>query len=246
MPSESSEMYIQTIFRLTEKHTHASISEIAAAMGHSVSTVSEKVKHLTSEGFLVHEWREQVTLSDKGKITAGKILRKRRLIESFLFQIAGYGIHELHDEACRLEHVISERLSDALDRMLGFPEHDPHGHAIPGREGRIKQRALSSLSETAPGKTVTIAALQTTDPELLKYISDMGLVPGTPCRIIDKAPFNGPIRIAVKESILPLSVSMASLIDTVNGNGHAETEIDREKNCALRTRRALTKTIRKP
>lgn len=216
MPSESSEMYIQTIYRLTRKQSNASISEIAAALGYSLSTVSEKVKNLTNDGYVVHEWREHVGLSEKGRITACKMLRKRRLIETFLFRHAGYGLHEVHDEACRLEHVISERLADALDDMLDFPKTDPHGHDIPSREGNMPERKLNTLYETADGLTVTIAALQTTDPELLKYITDMGLTPGTRCKVIDKAPFSGPVRIKVSERILPLSVMMASLIEIVH------------------------------
>ncbi|ACD90613.1 iron (metal) dependent repressor, DtxR family [Chlorobium limicola DSM 245] len=215
MPSESSEMYIQTIFRLTRKQSNASISEVAAALGFSLSTVSEKVKHLTHDGYLVHEWREHVSLSEKGQITACRILRKRRLIETFLYKFAGYGLHEVHDEACRLEHVISERLADAIEGMLGFPKTDPHGHDIPSKKGILPERKLTTLYETADEKSVTVAALQTTDPELLKYINDMGLTPGIRCQVIDKAPFKGPVRIKVNDRILPLSVTMASLIEVV-------------------------------
>ncbi|MBN1279201.1 MAG: metal-dependent transcriptional regulator [Chlorobiaceae bacterium] len=215
MPSESSEMYIQTIFRLTRKHPNASISEIAAALGYSLSTVSEKVKHLTRDGYLIHEWREHVSLSEKGRITACMMLRKRRLIETFLFKHAGYGLHEVHDEACKLEHVISDRLADALDEMLDFPKYDPHGHDIPSREGELAERNLKTLAAAEDGAVLTIVALQTTDPELLKYISDMGLIPGAQCQMIDKAPFNGPLRISVHERIIPLSVTMASQIETI-------------------------------
>lgn len=216
MPSESSEMYIQTIYRLTRKQSNASISEIAAALGYSLSTVSEKVKNLTSDGYVVHEWREHVTLSEKGLISACKMLRKRRLIETFLFRHAGYGLHEVHDEACRLEHVISERLADALDSMLDFPKTDPHGHDIPSRDGNMPKKKLTTLYETADGSAVMIAALQTTDPELLKYIADMGLTPGTRCEVIDKAPFSGPVNIKAGKRILPLSAMMASLIEIVH------------------------------
>lgn len=240
MPSESSEMYIQTIYRLTRKQSNASISEIAAALGYSLSTVSEKVKHLTNDGYLVHEWREQVSLSDKGRITACKMLRKRRLLETFLYRFAGYGLHEVHDEACRLEHVISDRLADALDGMLDFPTTDPHGHDIPSRDGNMPDRNLQTLFETQDEQTVTIAALQTTDHELLKYISDMGLTPGISCRVIDKAPFNGPVRIMVNNRILPLSVAMASLIDVIPSPGRNGKSISEK----LHNGKALTSTIK--
>lgn len=227
-------MYIQTIFRLTRKQPSASISEIASALGFSLSTVSEKVKHLTIEGYLVHEWREHVCLSGKGRFIACKIFRKRRLIETFLFRHAGYGLHEVHEEACRLEHVISERLADALETMLDFPKTDPHGHDIPSKEGIMPERNLATLAETEDRSAVTIAALQTTDPELLKYIGDMGLIPGVICTILDKAPFDGPIRILVNGRILPLSVSMASLIEVNSSSGFRVKPLsDRQNNGRL-------------
>lgn len=229
MPSESSEMYIQTVFRLTEEKPSASISEIAASLGYSLSTVSEKVKHLTCDGYLEHEWREGVKLSEKGRISACKMLRKRRLIELFLYRFANYGLHEVHEEACRLEHVISERLADAFDAMLGSPQCDPHGHLIPSKEGEMQQRNLRSLAETENGTTVVIGALHTTDPELLKYISDMGLVPDVSCRLIDKAPFNGPIRVVVKGREIMLSASLASIIKTMHNPASVNNRNDAQK-----------------
>ena len=211
--SESSEMYLQVIWRLTERGSEASVSDIAKAMGHSLSTVSEKIAKLTERGFLRHEWREGVSMTPRGRKAACRTIRKRRLLETFLFRKAGYGIHELHEEACRLEHLISERLSDALDRMLGYPMHDPHGHPIPARDGSVRKEPLEALSAVEEGRTVRIAQLRSADPEVLEYAARLGLLPGKRCTVMQKAPFQGPLTIADGSERVAIAFEIASIID---------------------------------
>jgi len=212
--SESSEMYLQVIWRLTEKEREVSVSDISRAMGHSLSTVSEKIVRLTKAGFLRHEWREGVSITPKGRKSACRTIRKRRLIETFLFNMAGYGIHELHEEACRLEHVISERLSDALDRMLGYPRCDPHGHPIPDRDGAIAEEPLTALSSADEGRTVRIARLRSVDREVLEYAARVGLLPGRSFSVVEKAPLQGPLTLADSSGErMAISLDIASLID---------------------------------
>ncbi|WP_245153586.1 metal-dependent transcriptional regulator [Chlorobaculum sp. 24CR] len=211
--SESSEMYLQVIWRLTEREREVSVSDIAKAMGHSLSTVSEKIVRLTEGGLLRHEWREGVSMTPKGRQAACRTIRKRRLLETFLFKMAGYGIHELHEEACRLEHVISERLSDALDRLLGYPMHDPHGHPIPARDGSFRPELLEPLSEVDEGRTVRIAQLRSADPEVLEYTARLGLLPGRSCTVMQKAPFQGPLTIADGSERIAIAFEIASIID---------------------------------
>lgn len=212
MLSESSEMYLQTVFRLCEKHGEVSIGAIAEAMGHSLSTVSEKVKKLTEQGLLVHEWREGVSLSREGERVAGKILRKRRLIETFLVKMAGYSPYEVHEEACRLEHVVSGRLTGELDRMLGYPRNDPHGHPIPSPEGNLAVMMAVPLATVEPGNRVRVAAISSADVEKMKYIDQLGFHPGNLCRLLEKAPFDGPLRIEMHEKELSIAVSLALFI----------------------------------
>ncbi|UZJ39858.1 metal-dependent transcriptional regulator [Prosthecochloris sp. SCSIO W1102] len=213
MLSESSEMYIQTVFRLSEKNGEVTIGMIAEAMGYSLSTVSEKVKKLTDQGLLLHEWREGVALSNDGKRLAAKLLRKRRLVETFLVRMAGYSPYEVHEDACRLEHVVSERLTDALDKMLGYPARDPHGHPIPSAEGELNGRETVPLSAIAPGSQAKVSAICTTDIEKMKYINQLGFLPDNMCRVIEKAPFDGPVMVAMNGKNVPVSLSLASLIE---------------------------------
>lgn len=224
--SESSEMYLQVIWRLTEKGGEVSVSDIARAMGHTLSTVSEKIVRLTVGGFLRHEWREGVSMTPKGRKAACRTLRKRRLLETFLFRMAGYGIHELHEEACRLEHLISERLSDALDRMLGYPMHDPHGHPIPARDGSVRKELLEPLSAVDEGRTVRIAQLRSADPDVLEYAARLGLLPGKSCTVIQKAPFQGPLTIADGSERVAIAFEIAAIIDVQAGQDERFPEAD--------------------
>ena len=213
MLSESSEMYLQAVFRLSEKNGEVTIGKIADAMGHSLSTVSEKVRKMTDQGLLEHEWREGVALSEKGKRVAGKLLRKRRLIETFLVRMAGYSPYEVHEDACRLEHVVSDRLTDALDRMLDFPARDPHGHPIPSAEGALNIMDTVPLSTAGQDAVAKISSISATDIEVLKYIDKLGLKPDKICRIVEKAPFDGPLTVAVDDSTIAVAQNLASMIE---------------------------------
>ena len=213
MLSESSEMYLQAVFRLSEKNGEVTIGKIADAMGHSLSTVSEKVRKMTDQDLLEHEWREGVALSEKGKRVAGKLLRKRRLIETFLVRMAGYSPYEVHEDACRLEHVVSDRLTDALDRMLDYPVSDPHGHPIPTAEGTLNIRDTVPLSAIDPGIMVKISAIGATDTEMMKYIDQLDLKPDNTCRVMNKAPFDGPLTILVNGKNVAIAASLALMIE---------------------------------
>lgn len=213
MLSESSEMYLQAVLRLSEKNGEVTIGQIAEAMGHSLSTVSEKVRRLTDQGLLVHEWREGVALSENGERVAGKLFRKRRLIETFLVRMAGYSPYEVHQDACRLEHVVSDRLTDALDKMLDYPVRDPHGHPIPSAEGKLNKKNTLPLSKIERGTRAKVSAICATDVEMMKYIDQLGFKPDNTCRIIDRAPFDGPVTVAVNGKNVAVAASLASLIE---------------------------------
>ena len=216
---ESNDMYLLTVFRLVERGGEVSISHLAEATGHSMSTVSEKVRRLTRRGYLLHEWRGAVTLSAEGWRYAGRLLRKRRLIETFLVCMAGYNVYDVHVDACRLEHVISDRLTDALERMLDYPRHDPHGHPIPDKEGAISTAYTVSLSMLDEGGRAEVVSLNSEDMERLKYLDELGFSPGVTLRLLHKAPFDGPLTIDMNGFCFSLAVSLASTIDVVVQKG---------------------------
>lgn len=184
MASESTEMYLSVIYRLTCKAERATVSEIASALGISLPSVSEKVKHLADQQLVLHEWREGVSLTAKGTRIALKMLRKRRLIETFLVELAGYELDEVHEDACRLEHAVSDRLADRLDAILGHPDMDPHGHPIPTREGTVSQVCYVPLSEFRPGDELVCRRLECLmKPDSLSFLCEKGITPGARFRV---------------------------------------------------------------
>jgi DtxR family Mn-dependent transcriptional regulator len=151
--SESIEMYLVTIYRLTRDCDYTSGTAIAERLGISCPSVSERVKYLTEQGYLIHECHQGVKLSAEGERVAIQIVRRHRLIETFLVRMAGYALDEAHAEACGLEHVMSEHLVNHLEMMLGYPQVDPHGRPIPTAEGVLPEIATHSPADVLPGKS---------------------------------------------------------------------------------------------
>jgi DtxR family Mn-dependent transcriptional regulator len=185
MASESTEMYLSVIYRLTCKAERATVSEIASSLGISLPSVSEKVKHLAEQDLVLHEWREGVSLTPQGTRIALRMLRKRRLIETFLVDMAGYELDEVHEDACRLEHAVSDRLADRLDVLLGHPETDPHGHPIPKRDGTVSHTCFVPLSRFNVGDELVCRRLECLmKPDSLSFLCNKGITPGARFRVV--------------------------------------------------------------
>jgi DtxR family Mn-dependent transcriptional regulator len=212
MQTEATEMYLITVYRLTRKAPRASTKQIASMLDVSPPSVSERIKRLAEQGLLNHEWREGTTLTAQGERIAINVLRKHRLIETFLVDMAGYGLDEIHDEACKMEHAISERLADQLAAMLGNPQVDPHGHPIPSKQGAVTSLDYQSLADVAVGESVIVRQVSDWDREQLSYLTDLGLIPGTAVTVLDRAPFDGPLTLKVADTTVALSRVMAGEI----------------------------------
>ncbi|HMR66620.1 MAG TPA: metal-dependent transcriptional regulator [Anaerolineae bacterium] len=210
--TESTEMYLITVYRLTRHASHASTKVIADMLGISPPSVSERLKRLAQQGYLIHEWREGAKLTPEGEHIAVNVLRKHRLIETFLVQMAGYGIDEVHDEACHIEHAISERLADRLEAMLGRPQFDPHGHPIPAKDGTLPAGTYQPLAEVEPGQTVLIRQVSDWNGEQLSYITSLGLAPGVTVTVVSHAPFDGPLTLDLDNRPVALARDIAQTI----------------------------------
>lgn len=214
--TESTEMYLITIYRLTrDGNLFAHTKDIAEGMCVSLPSVSEQLKKLSERGFVNYEWRQGANLTNEGARVALSILRKHRLIETFLVEMAGYAIDEVHDEACRLEHVVSDRLTDRLDEMLGHPSFDPHGHPIPARDSRVQELSLKSLTESKPGDKVQIKQVSDWDKEILSYLCKVGIVPGAEVTIMETAPFDGPVTLVLGDKTIALSRHVLTNISVI-------------------------------
>ena len=146
------------------------VGDIAARLRASTSSVSELVKRLTDDGLVEHERYGTVALTDAGLARALQMVRRHRLIETYLVTALDYGWDEVHDEAEVLEHALSDRLLDRIDEQLGYPTRDPHGDPIPSRDGRVEQPEAVLLRVVAAGETVRIVRISDRDPQLLRHL----------------------------------------------------------------------------
>lgn len=199
MQTEAVGKYLKTIYEIQQSGGRVKTSVLAAKLGVTAGSVTDMVKRLASQQFklVTHEMHRGVSLTAKGKKIALNIIRRHRLLETFLNQILGYSWDEVHEEAEKLETHISERLTDAIAEYLNHPKHDPHGDPIPEKNGKITSEKHRSLSTTPVGETVRVTRVRHYDSSFLKYLEKLGVQLDTTVTILDKAPFNGPISIRV-------------------------------------------------
>jgi DtxR family Mn-dependent transcriptional regulator len=155
-----------------------------------------------------------VQLSKLGKKRALEIIRHHRLLETFLHQVLGYPWDEVHQEAERLEHFISERFEERIAAKLGHPEFDPHGHAIPTLDGALPVHEPRTLSQLKPGQSAKVASVSDKDPEMLRYLATQGIRPGVKLTVGQQLPFKGAyqVRIGSSAKLALLSLSLAEAI----------------------------------
>lgn len=208
MLSQSVQDYLKTIYGLQE-HGPVSTTEIAKKMKVSGASVTGMLKRLASMGLVDYNSYKGVKLTEAGEKVALEILRHHRLLELYLRESLGFSLDKVHDEACRLEHYISDEFGDRISELLGDPKFDPHGHPIPTKEGTIPDMDEISLPEVESGKEVEIARISDLDKKMLAYFEENDLLPGRKVKVLEKAPFNGPVTIVHKgaEKILGREVA---------------------------------------
>ncbi|WP_455837005.1 metal-dependent transcriptional regulator [Pseudarthrobacter siccitolerans] len=182
--------YLKLIWMATERSAApVTVGGLAKTLGISASTASEGVRKLTAAGLVRHAPYGQVELTGAGRDLAVAIVRRHRLLETFLVEILGYGWDEVHDEADVLEHAVSETLVARMDQLLGHPVRDPHGDPIPSREGSLDDGKDVLLSAAPAGAPLTLTRIADTDPALLRYCAGLGLVPGAELTVVEPRPF---------------------------------------------------------
>ena len=187
LPSSTVENYLKAIYHgqslLTAPGALVPMGSVASALGVTPGTATTMVKALAESGLAEYEPYSGVRLSPAGEKLAAMVLRRHRLVELFLVQVMGMNWDEVHEEAEQLEHVVSERLIERIDEMLGRPTRDPHGDPIPTPEGAIAARHLESLL-TCPLKTpLTVTRIADQDPAFLRFIEKNDLKPGQPIEV---------------------------------------------------------------
>lgn len=200
--SQAIEDYLKVIYELTSQSDRATTNQIAVAMKVSPASASEMVKRLaeTKPPLVDYQKHHGVVLTAAGERVALEILRHHRLLEMFLYQILGYHWDEVHDEADRLEHVISEEFEERIAQALGNPLRDPHGDPIPSRDLHLPDDPVTSLAELRPGTRARISRVRSTDAQLLRYLRDHGLVPQAHLVVMDVSPFDDNLVLQVEGS----------------------------------------------
>ncbi len=202
--SEAAEDYLKAIWTLSEGEAEGSrritTTALAAELSVSAASTTAMLKKLAKLRLVDHEPYHGVSLTPAGERVALEVVRHHRLVERFLVEALGVPWDEVHAEAERWEHVLSEELEQRMDEALGFPTTDPHGSPIPGRDGAMTRPPRLSLADLEPGRTATIVEVSDRDPGLLRYVAELGLVVGTTLTLVAAEPFGGPLRLTVGEA----------------------------------------------
>ncbi len=197
--SQSVEDYLKTIYKLEQDSDKGvSTSRLAEGMGVANASVTNMLKRLSEMGLVHYESYYGTTLTDAGEKIALEIIRHHRLLELYLKEMLGYSWDEVHDEAEKLEHHISEQFEDKIAEMLNNPLVDPHGDPIPTKDGKMPAIESLPLSELETNESSIIIRMKNQDPELLRYLEEQGLIPGVKIRIKKKEPFDGPLQLSVE------------------------------------------------
>ncbi len=204
------EDYLKAIYELGE--CDVKTQALARALEISSASVTGMLQKLASLKLVVYEKYRGVSLTEAGKAMALETLRHHRLIETYLTQALGYAWHEIHDEAERLEHHISEDFENRIAELLGHPTHDPHGDPIPHRDGSLPESSGQPLVELEVGQTAVITRITRQESEVLRYLADNNLVPGRAVTIRACAPFNGPLTLEQGSHQTALAFELAKAI----------------------------------
>ena len=199
LPSQTVENYLKTIFlaqiALTDADGLVPMGQVSASLGVVPGTATTMMKTLAESGLVHYEPYLGVRLTAAGEKLAGLVIRRHRLIELFLVKILGMSWAEVHDEAERLEHAVSERLIDRIDDMLGRPIVDPHGDPIPTAEGRLPRLESVELLHAPADVPLVVTRVTDQDPEFLRFVEQRDLVPGRSVTIVGRDATGGTVQL---------------------------------------------------
>ncbi|MCA9859283.1 MAG: metal-dependent transcriptional regulator [Thermomicrobiales bacterium] len=191
------EDYLKAAYRLTMDGRPATTQLLAEELGVSGPSVTNMIKRLHDMHLVRHTRYQGVELTPAGEKIALEVVRHHRLLELYLAETLGYSWDEVHEEAEKLEHHVSDELEARMDSYLGFPTRDPHGDPIPTREGVVPPDLDLPLADLGIGIAATVVRVSDRDPEQLRYLAELGLIPGTQVTIVERLPFDDLARIEV-------------------------------------------------
>jgi len=204
--------YLKAIYALESSEERVTTSALAGRMSVSAPSATAMTKRLAELGLVERAPYRGVALTDEGRRGALEVLRHHRLLERYLVDRLGLSLADVHAEAELLEHALSEELEAKIDAELGYPTHDPHGDPIPDRELRVTHGLQRTLIDLEPGDLATISRIPDGDPELLRYLGELGLVPGSEVELDAFAPFGGPVTVRTDTGEHAISRELAERI----------------------------------
>ena len=213
--TRAQEDYLKALYQLHGDHQPVPTRDLAQRLGISSPSVSEMVTRLSAQGLVEHDRYRGQQLTREGRKVALELVRHHRLLEMFLVQVLGYSLDEVHDEAERLEHVISERMEERIFELLGRPQLDPHGHAIPTLGGKVRPLSDRPLSECRAGEKVVVQGVSDENPGRLRELERRGLLPGARIEIVVASTYESPIEVRIKgkRTSIPLGLARAMFVE---------------------------------
>jgi len=212
MPSETVENYLKHLYVAEQETGEALVpmGRLAASLSVTPGTTTSMVKALADAGLVSYEPRGGVRLTDRGEQLALHVLRRHRLVELFLVEILELDWSEVHEEAEKLEHVISEKVLERIDRMLGSPRTDPHGDPIPPARGKLPRRPLDNLTRCPANEALTIARVTDQDTAFLQFAERRGLLPGTDVTVRERDPQAESVTLELEPGGGPITLGFAA------------------------------------
>lgn len=206
--TRSKQDYLKALYALDPEGHSVPTSRLAHQLGVSAPSVTAMLGRLSAERLVAHAPRAGARLTARGRREALEIVRRHRILETFLVQVLGLDWSEVHEDAEVLEHHISDRVLEAIDRLVGHPDEDPHGHPIPDARGRMARRALIPLATLARGARATVREIRDADVRRMARWKEVGLVPGADVRVRD---------VRALEDVFELDVSGRRLVTGSEG-----------------------------
>jgi DtxR family transcriptional regulator, Mn-dependent transcriptional regulator len=196
--SPAMQRYAAEIYRLQQDNEQVSLSLLSSHVEASAQAISTMVKRLNKNGYLVHEPYRGVRLTPAGEKIAMPALRRHRLTEVFLVKVMKYDWASAHELSDVFEHGVNDEIEDRMDELAGYPTRCPHGEPIPSKDGFMPEVKDIPLVDVPSGSDCVVSRVRTHNMEELRYIAELGLVPGTPFHLLSCAPFKGPLRLQMK------------------------------------------------
>ncbi len=207
--------YLAEAYRLVsykQGERYITTSALAEAVGVTAPAVTRMVRRLKDDGYIEHEPYKGIALTPLGEREALLSIRRHRLVERFLVDVMGFGWHEVHDTADDLGAVVSDRIVSRMEELAGYPKRCPHGEPIPTPDGVMPQVIDTALQDVQVGEEYVLSRVYTHDPEMLLYIEHLGLQVGKRFRLVERAPFNGPLQLQIDDVVHHVGHELAGIL----------------------------------